>query len=540
METPQLTRVINFEVDVSDTSSMFCCMICQELIQSANDYRRCASQPGGDGCGGAICVPCISNLEKRQCPTCGDKYPGVFVSCPLIKKVIYPQISEKCPNAECDRSFLTVNYHMSECECRAITCPVCDVSIQIKNIHEHLRNSCTRPWGVCDIQPAKSWQDIIISICANPIDQDQLSATMCRVQLNPSGDVLTNINERVLYAWCVDDRVKFMCIQLGAADGEIQSLGINDDSKKITCPVSSFTYFAGAIELPITYFLACNIELGQGPWSMKIGGCYEIATGEDKDPMLPDFIARNFRDIGTFRGRLLEVLWAPPRGVFVSNSGQTYMANLDIQTMPNIKFINFIPDRQRQMFNAIPVGMNLFAPGTSGIITPSRHIPMTQMNSRPRDNNMYGAIRSAMATPVHDIRRPVLLSELLNSLSNTPNSVIATDCISGDYKTNEEKLNQPDSFGEIKTIESNAHGQDNALSEDNALSADDDIPDLIDESNHPTMSLMGEESKTTAHSDTEYHMREFDLLNEHIMHQIDDAQIEEAIAASLADVYHQS
>lgn len=354
MSDLQSSKTISFEVDVSDTSNMFCCMICQELIQSADNHRQCASQPGGDGCGNAICVPCIAKLEKRHCPICGSNFPGVFVSCPIMKKWVYPQVSKKCPIEKCGRNVLTLESHGSECEWRMIECAVCAAPVSIADIHEHLNTSCTLPWAKCEVGDARIWTDSsLIGTCANPIDPTQRTSTMLRICLNPSGESLTDWNKRMIYVWRTESQIKFWCIQLCAAAGELQALAIDDDSQIIACQINSLSHFPGPIGVSVDDFLSYNTSLGLGPWNLQINELYAIETGVDKDPMTPDFIANNFRDIGIFRGHLLEILWGPPRGVFVNQFGQTYMANLDFQTMKKIKVTDISTMNRPQMMQGL-------------------------------------------------------------------------------------------------------------------------------------------------------------------------------------------
>jgi hypothetical protein len=299
-------------------------------------------------------MPCIANLDKRHCPICGDKYPGVFVACQLIKKIIYPRISSKCPLG-CGRSFLTLDSHMSECEHREVACPICACNIKIDDIFSHLKSNCKFPWGDCDTTPPAQWDDAMISICANPGDTDDLGSIICMTKINPKNEHSVKKNDRVIYAWRENELVKLCCIQLSAAAGETQRIGYNSDQNEhVTCMVNSYASFPGAIEMPTTQFLELDISLGPGPWNLIIGSMYDVPTGDNNDPMLPDFIARNFRGIGTFRGKFLDVLWGPPRGVFVNHLGQTYMTNLDPQTVSEIKLANAAPSRYRGQFVTMP------------------------------------------------------------------------------------------------------------------------------------------------------------------------------------------
>lgn len=492
-EVAESTKVVlSFEVDISETSSMFCCMICQELIQSANDHRQCASQPGGDGCGGTICVPCISNLNKHHCPTCGNKYPGVFVACPLIKKMIYPRISTKCPLG-CGLSFLTPDSHISKCERRIVSCPVCANEIRVDDVLTHLNTSCKLPWMTRNVDHASEWSDIMILICANPFDPERPKDMMSRVRLNPKSEFPTSENERMIYVWREDDLIKLFCIQLSAAAGETQPIGLINNSECVTCPINSYALFPGAISIQASKFLDYDISLGFGPWNLIIGAYYKVATGDDNDPMLPDVIARNFHSIGTFHGQLLEVLWGPPRGVFVNQSGQTYMANLDAQTMTGIKLVNSVKNVQ-------PVRYSRFM------------APMANQNN---------AI-------------PALFSIICNSIARLPRNVMANQ--------------MPEMKSESK-IEEN--GED--LSDDEGGGSDSDIPDLEPNSESKNNLSAGEISvdvitrMTSGDPITGRELRQMPfparpeelvhrtLMGEHAMMELDNDLMTIAIAASLED-----
>lgn len=545
------TRSVNisFDVDIGETSSMFCCMICQELIQSANDHRQCASQPGGDGCGGTICVPCIANLQKRCCPTCGDKYPGVFVSSPIIKKIIYPRVSENCPNKGCGRSFLTVGSHMSECEWRMIACPLCKSEIRIDTIQDHMYNSCKLPWKSCEIGLGCDWNESIVAVCANPIDQKQQTATMCYVNLNCIDEEVTKKNNRIIYAWREYDQVKIMCIQLMAAAGETQSIGISQ-SEKLTCPVNSFAHFPGPISISVEDFLDHEIGIDQGPWKMRIGVTYEVATGDDKDPMLPDFIARNFRGIGKFTGRLLEILWAPPRGVFVNNLGQSYIANLDAQTMLGIKQVAYSTNNGACC--ALHAAMQR-DPRIEQVIARTRSA-QSQANAAS-SRNRVAPQRIPVREVISEFSNPELYSAICNVLlGGNPAALTAAPMQNSAFASEEKKEANISSA----PPESSDQTQSPAPAEREEKSSQDDV----DEDVIPGLEALGPaaenidadmqnaaenlENVTTELRDAAQNLRNAtiemlnephpnDAINDDLLRRLDEENIMAAIAASLQD-----
>lgn len=315
---------VKLNIDVGAKSSMFCCIICLDLIQTPAMHRQCNS------CGNTLCVTCIKALPNSdECPAC--RADTVFISNSLIHRDIYPAVSKSCPWPKCSVRLLNVDAHMSSCPLRTVQCPVCHSRTPIRTIHEHLNNDCVMPWKSVHRDSISDFAHELKNIGRIP------GKTYQKIfDLNPAGTKDASDNTRIIYFWRKNNPkrgfIRMMCIQLCASVDEVVEYAVDQTDKHISMKVASIENFE-QVEPTVEYADVVasykHIWIHPGIHLLTCGNQYEIE--------------RTSHHGQSFKGQLIEILWNPTRAIFTDFDGNIHTAIISMSSdMNNIKKIDAI------------------------------------------------------------------------------------------------------------------------------------------------------------------------------------------------------
>jgi len=337
---------VTLDIDIGEKSSMFCCVVCLELVQQPKYHRQCAE------CGTTICTMCIGGLPNpSECPVC--RAGTTFIANSIIHRNIYPKVMKSCPWPKCNMKLLNMGAHMLTCSHRTVQCPVCHKRTPVKTIHEHLNGDCVLPWGTTHRDSASCFFSELRNIGKIPRGSYQKI-----FDLNPAGTKDTSENTRLIYFWRKNNPmrgfIRMMCIQLCASAEEEVGYGFDSGGDRLVMKVASMENFE-AVEPTVEYadtvitHQRCAIE--PGVHNLTCGDQYEIKQSNGYP----------------FRGQLIEVLWAPPRAVFVDNDAHILESAISgssgVKEMANIKKISMTSlGFERTRFNVMHDSFRPFAP----------------------------------------------------------------------------------------------------------------------------------------------------------------------------------
>jgi hypothetical protein len=290
---------VTLKIDIGAKSSMFCCAICLEIIQTPAAHRQCGH------CGMTICTECIPGLANQDsCPVC--RASTMFIANSFIHREIYPAVTKACPWPKCTVRMFDIRTHMITCPFRSVACPVCYKRVKITNIHNHMNSDCSIQWKDCVLEPASSFEHRLKNMSRR--------GNYCIFSLNPAGN--TNSSDettRLLYVWRRSkhkrNAINMFCIQLCAPEDEYVTYAVDHANKKFTFRVASFKNFE--LVNPIvtsadTLAMLAHVEIEPNVHLLTCGNDYRVSQPA----------------VETFTGKLIEVLWSPTRAVFVDESDE--------------------------------------------------------------------------------------------------------------------------------------------------------------------------------------------------------------------------